>query len=409
MIADDVRGRGAQGGAHVEQSARAVAPTVSALGAAAAAHSPQSLPRSVLAFDLEFADLVEDGDFRACGITCASTCMAICGCDANDASCTTQTYHGGLVTPEQHTSSSSTATLAPRMSAAQVRAFVDVLCEAAASGTAVATHGGTAADFRALSSAVDDAAYRVKVLELARGHVDIVLVCAAVRGYAMSLSSLCQGMGYAAKKDDASSSAPALWRSGLRDRQDEVLRTNAHDAWTTAQIFADLAWRGKDVRWVTTRKHVKTLALPRGDGCGMRGLASPPLRTATSASATAFECAAASAASAAADAATSGASSSPRTLCGGALSATPRLLAHMSPPSPMPLRLGDRAAHAATAASPAGARGHTAATRDAEPHVLSSFEHGLPTAVECARMSPPDTPFVPDERLSYKTMSAWLL
>ena len=146
------------------------------------------------------------------------------------------------------------------MSALQLRGLVDALCAASDCGATIVSHGGTASDFRVLWHGVEDAAYRARVLRLATAHVDVALACAAQTGYVMSLLALAKGMGLEAKGDDASSGAPSAWLSGDARAQARVLELVASDARVTAQVFYEVACRGRQLQWVSGKGRL--LALP---------------------------------------------------------------------------------------------------------------------------------------------------
>ena len=330
------------------------------------------LEQRAFAFDLEFDTLVGgDGDFRGNGITCAATCELFFGSGPSRSEIT-HCYHGGLISTtheseivpivsdaeadvgidtsvvcgENGNGNGTNTCYAPRMTSAQIRVFVDMLEDASRRGATIVTHGGTSADFRALFYGVEDATYESKVLELARAHVDIVLVCAAEHGYVMSLAALCQGMGYTSKEEDASRKAPELWRSRSLSSQTAVLETNMHDARMTANIFADVEWLGRDLTWITKRKKSKTLtALRGGSGSGSWSSVSTP------------------------------------------------------PATPLPVKCWGL-----SAASLPFTHGPLPPSFTA-----TGNSNSLPCALECARMPFPQVPFVPEPCLTHVSMASWLL
>ena len=190
--------------------------------------------RKYLAFDIETAAIIPEGDFdwaskRPLGISCAATLAS----DAANA----RLWCGRA--PD--------GSPAGRMSQAEAGELVKHLAEMAAAGYAILTWNGLAFDFDILA---EESGAKDVCRRLAWDHVDMMFHVFCRQGYRVALDKAAQGMGTPGKPPGMTGiMAPQLWAAG---RFQEVLDYVGQDVRAALQL-ALACEECAQFRWITKK------------------------------------------------------------------------------------------------------------------------------------------------------------
>jgi hypothetical protein len=125
-------------------------------------------------------------------------------------------------------------------------------------GYTVATWNGVGFDFDILA---EESGMLTQCRRLALDHVDPMFHILCELGFGVSLQAAARGMKLAGKPEGMNGAmAPVLWAEG---RREVVLDYVAQDARTTAKLARECEARGT-FRWITRRRVLRTMELPKG-------------------------------------------------------------------------------------------------------------------------------------------------
>lgn len=187
--------------------------------------------RPYLAFDIETAKITPVGAddlmrYRPLGITCAATL----------------TQDGTLL----HWYSKDAAGVpAAQMTAEGARQLVRYLQEATRQGAIICTWNGLGFDFDILA---EESGMIDECRELALNHIDMMFHFFCLKGFAVGIDKVCQGMGIQGKPPGMKGAlAPQLWARG---KHREVLDYVGHDVQAVLAI-AQAVDMTRSLTWVT--------------------------------------------------------------------------------------------------------------------------------------------------------------
>jgi hypothetical protein len=146
---------------------------------------------------------------------------------------------------------------APRLSIKDASSLLDELWNHSQKGALIISWGGTAVDFRALSSALsgDDERQR-KCSQLVMNHIDIPIASATDIGMMMGLDAAAKGTGQGSKSNLTSTEAPRLWSEG---KHKEVLDHVKLDATLTLKVYDSImSTVPPSLTWSTRSGRTKT-------------------------------------------------------------------------------------------------------------------------------------------------------
>lgn len=209
------------------------------------------MTRKYLAFDLEIAAIIPDGEtdwkrHRPLGITCAATFRSDEPAPL--------IWHGMGNDPEDYQ---------PRMSKNEVGFLVDYLACQGVAGYTILTWNGLSFDFNVLA---EESGMHDECVELALNHVDMMFHIFCLRGHYLGLDKAAKGLGLPGKTEGMNGAlAPQLWSDG---NYQQVLDYVAQDAHTTldvaqaAEVLGGVPWtsqKGKQnlvgiERWLPVRE-----------------------------------------------------------------------------------------------------------------------------------------------------------
>jgi hypothetical protein len=206
--------------------------------------SPIGQARNYLAFDIEIAGLMPDGDedwkaHRPLGISCAATLS----CDGD-----LRVWHG----------KTASGAIADRMSISENQEMVAYLKHMTEEGYTVLTWNGMGFDFDVLA---EESGELEICKELAWVHVDMMFHVFCIKGYALGLNKAAIGMGLAGKTPGMSGDlAPRYWAEG---KKKEVLEYVSQDVRMTLEL-AQAVVKSRQLRWTSDSGKPQVLPLPGG-------------------------------------------------------------------------------------------------------------------------------------------------
>ena len=198
---------------------------------------------SFVAFDIETDGLFE-GDTPP-NITCCATHFV----QAEDVVC--KVFHSNY---------------APAMTADDIAAVVEYLCELEGRGAKVVTFNGAGFDFKVVAAHVRELPdVFAKVKMLAKSHTDLMFEFACRHGYYASMSSFCKGSELTQKSGDGADAIEAwMGETATQETRDGVLSYCLNDVKCLADLYAFVLAHGYAYRITktTNRKRPAVFAEP---------------------------------------------------------------------------------------------------------------------------------------------------
>lgn len=198
-------------------------------------------PRRYLAFDLEIAALLPEGetdwkDYRPLGITCAALAWKV---DMDDG--VESVVYDGI----------------PRMTKSDCRDLVNHLLIAVDADYTIVTWNGLSFDFDILA---EESGMHAECAELANSHVDPMFQVHCSKGFPVGLDAVSKGMGLTGKMEGVTGAkAPQLWADG---QFETVLEYVKQDARSTLEVALAIEQR-KGLEWIAKSGRRNSLRIPR--------------------------------------------------------------------------------------------------------------------------------------------------
>lgn len=224
--------------------------------------------RQLLAFDLEIARALPDGEFGAgdLGISCADIAYRPMG------------EPNGKI---QHHTWQSLPT-EDRMNEAQVGFMINDLVGMVDKGYKILTVNGAGFDFRVVAEEASGNDFKI-ITGMAMTHIDLCFMVVAKRGHYLGLDAMAAGLGVKGKLHDvrlndgslitdmSGAKAPEIWQAGERDA---VLAYLKDDTRSTLQVGEVIQAVGM-IQWVSKKGRFLTLHMPLMDVGECLGLPVP--------------------------------------------------------------------------------------------------------------------------------------
>lgn len=201
------------------------------------------MSRKYIAFDIETAKVIPEGDDLQAHRPLGICCWAVAWVSDKTGEIAVKSYSG----------TDNEGGITPQMTETECVALVQRLRNATEQGYTILTHNGVGFDFDILaeeSGMVDTCA------ELAMNSVDTCFQVLCTKGFPVGLEAIAKGMGLQGKTEGMNGAlAPQMWAEG---RYDEVLAYVAQDVRCTLEVALAVE-QAKSLRWLSKSGRINSL------------------------------------------------------------------------------------------------------------------------------------------------------
>jgi hypothetical protein len=201
-----------------------------------------------IGFDLETAEIVNDEKDESGGI--GITCAAIFTGTAKQVFAPSRALKG--------------TSYPARMSPSDCQNLARALIAYQDAGWPIVTFNGLKFDFQVLAAECQNREWFEKVVDLALGHIDILLAFYCYKGFLKKLTSFTEAMGIGTKSEGMDGlKAIDYWESGDLEQQKQVLEYVKQDATITWHLHSRALGNNR-LSWINSKGRISKWYLPEG-------------------------------------------------------------------------------------------------------------------------------------------------